>query len=68
MRMGTKWAWMSVSKPSVCDALGLRAAEQLTLNQWVPGSSPGGCTVLSQVSCPLGVSAQAATGERGHEE
>ena len=44
MRMGTKWAWMSVSKPSVSDALGLRAAEQLTLNQWVPGSSPGGCT------------------------
>jgi hypothetical protein len=20
-------------------------AEQLTLNQWVPGSSPGGCTI-----------------------
>ena len=44
MRMGTKWAWRSVSKPSVSEALGLRAAEQLTLNQWVPGSSPGGCT------------------------
>ena len=47
MRMGTKWAWRSVSKPSVSEALGLRAAEQLTLNQWVPGSSPGGCTTRS---------------------
>jgi hypothetical protein len=33
------------------DAPLAQLAEQLTLNQWVPGSSPGGCTIGKAASC-----------------
>ena len=49
-QVGTKWARMPVSRRSFIAPLGFRAGQQLTLNQWVPGSSPGGCTKQNGVS------------------
>lgn len=59
---------MTALKSGVLEVLGCRAvihaplaqlAEQLTLNQWVPGSSPGGCTkqvVLLRVMVDISMS------------